>query len=126
MILGSAVIMGLAIVGSTGLIIGATAMKLPSIAIHDPAAVPVAYLLPLLPAVILGQATRSDARQSEEAGFRQLRLERLAHIRRPQHLRHGAKMRHARRTEAALEDRGTARLVARHPIGDLFGLLVGP
>ena len=60
-----------------------------------------------------------------DAGMLEM-LEGLAHIRRAQHLRHRAEMRHARRTEAALENRRPARLIARHSIGDLFGLLVRP
>src|SRR5580658_3429631 len=53
-------------------------------------------------------------------------FEGLADVGRPQNLRHSAEMRHARRTEAALENRRTTGLVARDAIGDLFGLLVGP
>ncbi len=59
------------------------------------------------------------------AGTLQL-LEGFAHVRGPQNLGHGAEMRPARGSEAALENRGAAGLIARDPLGDLFGLLVGP
>lgn len=72
-------LVALASVGIIEICVGRVAFKLPSFVGQNAAAVPVAYLLPLVSAVALGQAVRSDARVFEETGFRQLRLARALH-----------------------------------------------
>jgi hypothetical protein len=76
----SAQIVALALTAVIGLVIGRVAMRLPSLVAHNPAAVPIAYLLPLVSAVALGQATRSEARQFEHTSWRRLWPQRAVHV----------------------------------------------